>query len=144
MKEEGKFVAPICVAIIASVIAIQTSRRSADTREENAPPRSPPCSEAQKAALNGLQIGDKIGDFEVKNFGCKEPDVIDIELLRGDLPLVLTVARPGAMPHEPPKRTASYDLFYNNRRGPDHQENPPAAEVEVLLEKLADRIETKR
>lgn len=138
MKEHRKLVAPLCIAIIASFVAIQTARDVARAAGGSSAPPPPPCSDAERALLGGLDAGQDLGDFRVKLVRCGKPGVVEIDVARGESSLVLVVADRGALPYDPPKQTGAHDLFYN-RRGPKGVASADG-EIDALLGHLADRV----
>ncbi|MDI1449536.1 hypothetical protein [Polyangium sp. 6x1] len=141
---KSRIVPPLCIAIVALVIAIQTARNHGSARSpgEDAGPAqatSAPCPDAMRALLDGLDVGQDLGGYRVTLVSCTQPDVIEVELDKGGTSLLLLVAAPGAVPHSAPKQTAKHDLFYN-RRGA--QDGPPTNdEIFELLGLLAKRVE---
>ena len=132
---------PLCIAIVATVVAVQSMRRQGETEplHQAAETPAPPCSEAQRALLGGLDVGQFIGDFRVIGFRCAQPRVMEIDLRRDVTPLVLIVAEPGAVPHNAPRQTKQHDIFYT-RQTPE-QQSPTQREIDALLVLLAKRVE---
>lgn len=132
---------PLCIAIIATVIAVQSLRRRGDAEQHHhaSQPPAPPCSDAQRALVSDLDVGQSIGDFRVVGFRCAQPQVMEIDLRRDATPLVLIVAEPGAVPHNAPRQTKQHDLFYT-RQTPE-QQPPTQQEIDALLALLAKRVE---
>lgn len=133
-------VPPLCIAITALVIGVQSSRRS-EKPEQQAPGTTAPvavCSDNDRALADGIEVGKTIGDFEVVVFRCEEPRVMQIELRRENKPFVLIVAEPGAMPYSPPRQTAEHHLFYSKRT--PQNEPPTPEEIDKLLSALAERV----
>jgi hypothetical protein len=89
--------------------------------------------------VDGLDVGQSLGDFRVTGFRCAESKVMEIDLLRDTTPLVLIVAEPGAVPHSAPRQTAEHDLFYNKKT--PQNEPPTQPEIDALLVLLAKRVE---
>lgn len=139
-----RIVPPLCIAIVASVIAMQSSRNREPARSpgEGAGPAkatSVPCPDATRALLDGLDVGQDLGGYRVTYVRCTKPEVIEVELDKSGTSFLLIVAEPGAVPHSSPKQTAKHDLFYN-RRGA--QDGPPTdADIFELLGLLAKRVE---
>ncbi|MCU0657683.1 MAG: hypothetical protein MUF64_21210 [Polyangiaceae bacterium] len=127
----------LCVSAVVIVISIQLHRRSAtaDVRPGAFAPVKP-CQEASTALLGGLKPGELLGSFVVSQISCEPSGRIDLGVTRGSIRLLLSVVPPGVLPHEPPKKTRSYHLFYSLR---GHQLPPP--ELEHLLDLLASRID---
>lgn len=132
---------PLCIAIVATVVAVQSMRRRGEAEQQHdaAVAPAPPCSDAQRALLGGLDVGQSIGDFRVIGFRCAQPQVIEIDLRRDTTPVVLIVAEPGAVPHNAPRQTKQHDLFYT-RQTPE-QQPPTQQEIDALLVLLAKRVE---
>ncbi|TKC95271.1 hypothetical protein [Polyangium fumosum] len=139
-----RIVPPLCIVMVASVIAIQTARNPGPARSpgEGAGPAkatSIPCPDATRALLDGLDVGQDLGGYRVTYVRCTKPEVIEVELDKGGTSLLLLVAEPGAVPHTSPKQTTKHHLFYN-RRGA--QDGPPTnEEIFELLGLLAKRVE---
>jgi hypothetical protein len=133
-------VPPLCIAITALVIGVQSSRRSEKPQEPAtvAPAPVAVCSDNDLALADGIEVGKNIGDFEVVRFRCEQPRVMDIELRRGATPFVLTVTEPGVMPHDPPRQTPEHHLFYSKRT--PKNEPPTPEEIDKLLSLLAERV----
>jgi len=135
-----RVIPPLCIAITALVIGIQSSRR----KEEPPPPApvtTPPvavCSDNDQALADGIEVGKTFADFEVVRFRCETPRVMEIELRRGTMPFVLIVAEPGVMPHSPPRQTEKHHLFYSKRT--PKNEPPTPEEIDKLLGLFAERV----
>jgi hypothetical protein len=89
--------------------------------------------------VDGLDVGQTLGDYRVVGFRCAEPKVMEIDLRRDTAPLVLIVAEPGAVPHNAPRQTAEHDLFYTKQT--PQNEPPTQQDIDALLGLLAKRVE---
>lgn len=133
---------PICMAIVTLVVGVQSWRRRADAQPHqgsNHSAMAAPCPDKQLALANGLEVGQTLGSFEVVEFRCSEQNVMEIVLRRKEVPLVLMVAEPGAIPHSAPRRTSRHDLFYTKRT--PQNEPPTQEEIDALLVLLEKRVE---
>jgi hypothetical protein len=134
-------VLPLCIAIAAVAVAILSAPDPAQEGSSGSTkPASVPCPAEMRALLDGLDVGQDLGVYSVTAVRCSQPDVIDIEVLRDEATrLVLTVAKPGAVPHLAPRKTAKHDLFYSRRGARDGP--PTSEEISELLGLLALRVE---
>jgi len=134
---------PLCIAIVATVIAVQSVRRHGEAAQQKHASAAPaaPCSDALRALVGGLDEGDSIGDFHVVGFRCAQPRLMEIDIRKDAVPLVLIVAEPGAISHHAPRQTKRHDIFYT-RQTPEQQQ-PTQQQIDALLELLAKRVEAQ-
>lgn len=133
---------PICMAIVTLVVGVQSWRRRADAQPHqgaNHAAMAAPCPDKQLALADGLDVGQSLGNFEVREFRCADSNVMEIVLRRKEVPLVLMIAEPGAIPHSAPRRTARHDLFYTKQT--PQNEAPTQEEIDALLVLLEKRVE---
>jgi hypothetical protein len=132
-----RLIPALCVSAVVLVISIQLHRRSTTASVgPGAFAPAKPCEKASTDLLGGLKPGDLLGSFVVSQISCEPSGRMDLGVTRGSVRLLLSVVPPGVLPHEPPKKTRAYHLFYSLR---GHQLPPP--ELEHLLELLAARID---
>ena len=128
------------MAIIVFVVGVQSWRRQPVKAGEQGRNSTPaPCSDKQLAAVDGLDLGQSLGDYKVIEFRCTEPKVMEIVLQRNTVPVMLMIAEPGAVPHSAPRQTAHHDL-YNTKQTPPN-EPPTQEEIDALLVLLSKRVE---
>jgi hypothetical protein len=133
---------PLCIALITLVVGVQSWRRRAAAQPHEGSSHSAvatPCPDKQLALADGLDVGQALGDFEVREFRCTDSNVMEIVLRRKDVPLVLMIAEPGAIPHSAPRRTPRHDLFYTKLT--PQNEPPTQEEIDALLVLLEKRVE---
>lgn len=130
----------LCIAIIVLVVGVQSWRRQTVKAGQQDPNSSPStCSDKQIAAVDGLDIGQSLGDYKVVEFRCAEPNVMEIVLRRNTVPVTLMIAEPGAVPHSAPRQTERHDLYYTKQT--PQNEPPTLEEIDVLLVLLSKRVE---
>lgn len=132
--------APLLLTMAAALATLLPVRpapgRGGEDRSEDAPPATPEVL----ALLDGLRVGDALGDFRVRRIAAPTPSgrVIAVDLENAGMELTITIARRDALPHRAPRRTARYDLFYGSPRPAGRTLAFEA--IAPLLEALAARI----
>ncbi|MBK9260923.1 MAG: hypothetical protein IPM54_14030 [Polyangiaceae bacterium] len=135
-----RVVPPLCIAVVATVVAVQSIRRSPkQQRRQDFAPEVVPCTNEVLALVDGLDVGQNLADFSVTHIRCLEPKGVEIDLHRGSTPLALMVVTRGKLPHRSPRQTLRHDLFYTRTTPPDAP--PTQKEIDALLMLLATRVE---
>jgi hypothetical protein len=130
----------LCIAIIVLVVGVQSWRRQTVKAGQQGQHSTPaPCSDKQLTDVDGLDIGQSLGDYKVIEFRCAEPNLMEIVLRRDTVPVTLMIAEPGAVPHSAPRQTERHDLYYTKQT--QQNEPPTQEEIDVLLVLLSKRVE---
>ena len=109
------------------------------TRPDDRPPPEEPAraSGDVRALLGGLRDGEALGGWQVDAVRAPQNRRVTIELSRGEHRFRAIVARPDAVPFEPPLRTERYVLLYEPSQMPSAE---LAEERDRVLEALRVRL----
>lgn len=94
-----------------------------------------PCAADVAALLGGVAKGADLGGFRVEQVSCERPRVIQVSVSRAGSSLDVSVAARGALPHEPPVRTSTCDLYYSA-----HDSVVTPDDIHALLEALSGHV----
>lgn len=128
-------VAPALVLVcVAATIALE---RRAASPEPQAPVDGERLAGADVVALlDGLGAGDTLANLRVRRILAPRERMVAVELETAGTFFTLAVAAHGATPHNAPRSTARYDLFFSVPADPPI----PSATIDAALDALAARI----
>ncbi|MFT3769682.1 MAG: hypothetical protein QM820_29955 [Minicystis sp.] len=134
--------APFVITVAACALALVPVRtqQSKGQAPSAAPP--PPVEEVKLAGaevialLDGLREGDDLAGFRVRRVRAPRDRIVAVEVEKDGTEISLTVAARGVVPHNAPRSTAQYDLFYDQHR----DRAVPFETIAAPLGALGDRI----
>lgn len=142
MRSKLEPLAPAAILLVLALARLAIGDPFVARRPPAEPRHHPPViSASAQAVLGELAVGDALGPLEVTAIRGPTDREITVELGDGAQGMRAWIVRRGARPHQPPRHTARFDLFYGSPSPGMGVEEAPERVANAVLEALAAHVD---